>query len=165
MKSFTREVTDPVSVVYGLDVSRFFNVAFVASVLGLAVGVALVVYVARRRPPGTPVTWGEALAASTFVFFLMFLAYGVIPHQWLTWADNELAWRSDKILVGPGGVLETYLPFTITYLILRDFIVVGIYGLMIGLQIALWSWWQARGRAKPVEIETSSYGRPLVRKG
>lgn len=153
------------SVVYGLDVSRFFNVAFVVSVVALALGVAAIVAVARRRQPGQVLTWGEALAASTFVFFLMFLAYGVIPHQWLTWADNELAWRSDKVLIGPGGVLEDYLPFTLTYLVLRDLIVVGIYGLMLGLQIVLWSWWQARGRARPVEVETSSYGRPLVKRG
>jgi hypothetical protein len=154
-----------VSVVYGLDVSRFFNVAFVVSVLGLAIGVGAVIAIGRRRQPGQVLTWGEALVAATFVFFLMFLAYGVVPHQWLAWADNELRWRSDKILVGPGGVLEDYLPFTLTYLVLRDLIVVGIYGAMIGLQIFLWSWWQARGRAKPVEIETSSYGRPLVKRG
>ncbi|HEX9994749.1 MAG TPA: hypothetical protein VGB14_17605 [Acidimicrobiales bacterium] len=153
------------SVVYGLDVSRFFNVAFVVSVLGLAIGVGAVIAIGRRRQPGQVLTWGEALVAATFVFFLMFLAYGVVPHQWLAWADNELRWRSDKILVGPGGVLEDYLPFTLTYLVLRDLIVVGIYGAMIGLQIFLWSWWQARGRAKPVEIETSSYGRPLVKRG
>ena len=153
------------SVVYGLDVSRFFNVAFVVSVLGLAIGVGAVIAIGRRRQPGQVLTWGEALVAATFVFFLMFLAYGVVPHQWLAWADNELRWRSDQILVGPGGVLEDYLPFTLTYLVLRDLIVVGIYGAMIGLQIFLWSWWQARGRAKPVEIETSSYGRPLVKRG
>jgi hypothetical protein len=154
-----------VSAVYGLDVSRFFNVAFVAAVLALALGIAAVVYVGRRRTPGQVLTWGEALAAATFVFFLMFLAYGVVPHQWLAWADNELSWRSDKILVGPGGVLEQYLPFTLSYLVLRDLIVVAIYGIMIGLQVAMWAWWQARGRARPVEIETSSYGRPLVKRG
>ena len=152
------------SAVYGFDIGVFFNVAFVASVLALVLGMAVVVLVGRRRRPGTPLTWGEALAASTFVFFLMFLAYGVVPHQWLTWADNELSWRSDKILVGPNRILEDALPFTITFQVLRAFIVVGIYGLMIGLQVLMWAWWQGRGREKPAEIETSSYGRPLVRR-
>jgi hypothetical protein len=30
--------------------------------------------------------------------------------------------------------------------------------------IYLFAWWQKRGVVKPKEIETSSYGRPLVRK-
>lgn len=153
------------SVVQGFAVSRLFNVAFVASIVALVLGVAVVVAIARRRPVGQVLTWGEAMASATFVFFLMFLAYGVIPHQWLTWADNELSWRSDKILVGPNGLLERALPFTLTYQVLRDLIVVGIYGVMLGAQIVLWAWWQARGRARPAEIETSSYGRPLVRGG
>ena len=36
----------------------------------------------------------------------MFWVYGVVPHQWLTWADNELNWRADKILFGPGRHLQ-----------------------------------------------------------
>lgn len=152
------------SVVYGLAISRLFNVAFIASMVALVAGLVAVVYVGRRRAPGQALTWGEALAASTFVFFLMFLAYGIVPHQWLTWADNELAWRSDKIVLGPGDVVERFLPFTVTYQVLRDLIVVGIYGVMLGAQIVLWSWWQNRGRARPAEIETSSYGRPLVKR-
>jgi hypothetical protein len=93
----------------------------------------------------------------------MFLAYGIVPHQWLTWADNELGWRADKILFGPGDVLDKALPFTMTYLVVRDLIATGIYIVFFGAQIALWMWWQNRGREKPKEIETSAYGRPLVR--
>ena len=50
---------------------------------------------------GTPLTWGEAMVAATYVFFLMFWVYGVVPHQWLTWAQNELKWRSDAIARRP----------------------------------------------------------------
>ena len=31
--------------------------------------------------------------------------------------------------------------------------------------VALWSVWQNRGKVAPTEVEASTYGRPLVRKG
>ncbi|HEX2272417.1 MAG TPA: hypothetical protein VHG90_00905, partial [Acidimicrobiales bacterium] len=74
--------------------------ALVISILVVVAGVALALFVGRRRPVGTPLTWGEAFVAGTFVFTLMVVAYGVVPHQWLDYADNELLWRADKLLVG-----------------------------------------------------------------
>jgi hypothetical protein len=137
-------------------------VSFVFSlVVTAALCVGIVLY-GRRRPVGAPLTWGEAMAAATLVFFLLFLAYGIVPHQWLTLADNELQWRADRIVAGPGGVVEA-LPFTVTYRVLRDLVAVAIYGVFLGLHVGLWMLWQNRGRQKPKEIETSSYGRPLVK--
>ena len=138
-------------------------VAFVVSLVALGLAVGAVVYVARRRPPGTPVTWGEAMAAATYAFFVMFLAYGIVPHQWLAWADNELNWRADKILFGPGDIVAK-LPFTVTYQVLRDLIAAGLYVVFLGGQVYLWSMWQNRGKTKPAELPVSSYGRPLVKK-
>ena len=141
-------------------------VAFVVSTLLLILMVAPIGWYAQRRPVGTWVSWGEAMAAAAYVFFIMFWAYGVVPHQWLTWADNELSWRPDKILVGPGDVFQTYLPFEMSYQTLRDLIVVGIYAIFLGGNIALWAKWQARGDVKPGdEVERSRYGRPLVKQG
>jgi hypothetical protein len=138
-------------------------VAFVVSLVALGLCVAGIVAYARRRLPGAPVTWGEAMAASTFIFFVMFLAYGIVPHQWLAWADNELNWRADKILYGPGDLVAK-LPFTVTYQVLRDLIAAGLYIVFLGGQVVLWSMWQNRGKTKPAELPVSSYGRPLVKK-
>jgi hypothetical protein len=138
-------------------------IAFVSSLLATVLFVIPVVIVGLRRPKGTPLTWGEALVAATYAFFLMWWVYGVVPHWWLTWADSELGWRADKIFLGPGDVLEVF-PFTITGVVVRDIIVTGIYVVFLGLQIAAWAIWQGRGDKK-VEIETSEYGRPLVREG
>ena len=138
-------------------------VAFVLSLLVTFGGVAVVVLYAKRRPVDAPITWGEAMAASAFVFFILFMAYGVAPHQWLSYADNELSWRADKLLVGPGDIVAK-LPFTVTYRVIRDLVVVVIYGVMLALHVGMWVWWQKRGQAKPKEIETSPYGRPLVKK-
>ena len=72
-------------------------VAFVFSCIVLIVAVVIPMRYAKRRPVGTPLTWGEAMVAALYVFFVMFLAWGIMPHQWLTYADNALQWRKDKV--------------------------------------------------------------------
>jgi hypothetical protein len=138
-------------------------VAFAVSVVVLVLMVAGVVLYGRRRPVGTNPSWGEAMVAAAFVFLVMFFAYGVVPHQWLAWSDNELNWRADSILLGPGDIIGK-LPFTVTYQVIRDLVAATIYVVGLGGQVALWMYWQNRGRAKPVPELTSSYGRPLVRR-
>jgi hypothetical protein len=139
-------------------------VAFAVSLLLLVVMVAGAVRYGTRRPSGASLSWGEAMMAATYVFLVMFFAYGVVPHQWLAWADNELNWRADKIVFGPADLLDK-LPYTLTYQVLRDSIAAAIYIVGLGAQIALWKFWQDRGRATPTPaIATSSYGRPLVKR-
>ena len=75
-------------------------VAFTASVLvGILVLVVPYVIAKRRRPEPAPLTWGEAMVAALWAFFVSFWWYGIIPHQWLTFADNELLWRGRQGLV------------------------------------------------------------------
>ncbi len=117
-----------------------------------------------KRPVGKPLTWGEALLAGTYMYALLFLMYGVVPHQWLTFADTTLKMRKDAILAGPGSSgAMTWLPFSITKQTVRDIVVTMIYIAFLGAQIAGWSLWQGRGKTKPLAIETSTYGRPLVK--
>ncbi|MBK5224400.1 MAG: hypothetical protein JJE52_16310 [Acidimicrobiia bacterium] len=137
-------------------------VAFVTSILVALLMTAVIFAYMKRRPVGTPLTWGEAMFASVYVFFLLFWAYGVVPHQWLSLADNEWNWRADRLVSGPGGIVEK-LPIDISYLIIRDLIAVGIYGVLLAANVAIWMMWQNRGQKKTPEIETSRFGRPLVR--
>ena len=149
----------------------------VALITALLIGIALTALVipfAKRRPVGAPFTWGEAMVTSTYTFFLFVWFYGIIPHLWLTWADNELNWRPDKLLYGPGSVLKPQefggsFPMTVSYQTLRDIIAVLMYVVFLGAQIALWAWWQNRDKraaaAVSTAVVTSDYGRPLVRKG
>jgi hypothetical protein len=138
-------------------------VALVFSLVATLLCAVIPIAYARRRPVGTPVSWGEAMVAAVFVFFALFLAYGILPHQWLVYADNELQWRRDKILFGPGDIVDSALPFTMTYEAIRDFIAVGIYLVALGAQIAVWSIWQNRGKTKPKALPTSAFGRPLAK--
>jgi len=90
----------------------------------------------------------------------------VIPHQWITLADNEWGWRSDRIVSGPWGLFEAnkILPFTITYTVLRDLIVTAIYGAGLTLHVYHWVQWNNRSKAKTEVVPTTTYGRPLARK-
>ena len=143
--------------------------AFVVSFIVTTLLTFVAIPYGKRRPVGKPLNWGEAMAASTYVFFVMFLAYGVVPHQWLTWVQNELGWRADKTVYGVGDIFKSqarggWFPFDINWLQIGDIIVLGIYVFFVALQCVMWAQWQKRGTKKSTEIETSTYGRPLVKK-
>jgi hypothetical protein len=111
------------------------------------------------------------MVAGVLSFAWMFWVFGVVPHQWLTYAGNELSWRPDKILVGPElwftegeGVFEFFLPFTVSYETINHIGAVLIYVVFLGMLIWAWALWQDRGKAQPLEL-TSDYGRPLVKQG
>ncbi|MBU3716964.1 MAG: hypothetical protein FGM45_01500 [Actinobacteria bacterium] len=145
------------------------NQAFVFSFVFTTALALVVIPYGKRRKPGAPVSWGEAMIGSTFIFAVLFLAFGVVPHQWIDHADKNLGWRKDKPLLGPGGILRAKssggsFPFEVSYEALRDIIVVVIHAVYIGLFMYLAVWWQKRGQVQAKEIETSTYGRPLVRK-
>ncbi len=159
----------PVMFIYGP------NVAVVACLIMLFSGIGICLWVGKRRPLGTPVTWGEAFVAGTLVFALMLLAYGVIPHQWLNYADNDLLWRKDKFALGMslqnfsfkwGHLAKTVSGegrILVSFEAVRDMIAAGLYIVFLGGQIALWSAWQKRGRKQPeLDQLSSAFGRPVV---
>ena len=147
-------------------------VAFVASLIIAFVVVGGILAYQNRRPADQVVTWGEAMLGSMIVFFLMFWVYGVVPHQWLTWADNELNWRADKIVYGPFDLLKSqqdggWSPIRINYVVVRDLIAVTIYLIFLGGNIWMWAAWQKRGDKQNADKapERSTFGRPLVKEG
>ncbi len=147
-------------------------VALVTSLIACAVMTWGVLWYAGRRPVGTPVSWGEAQLGAVYVFFLAVLAYGIVPHQWLTLAENEFSWRADRILVGPGDLNDpqfswSWFPFDITYRTISDSIASAFYVVFLGGQIWLWARWQGRDKrgATGTDVVKSSYGRPLIKQG
>ena len=141
-------------------------IAFAVSLLFALAGMPRCILYSKRRPVGTPLSWGEAMAAASSSSSLH-LVYGVVPHQWLTLADNELGWRADRILFGPGDIFEPnrFLPFTITYEALRDIVVTVIYGVALaGPRLPLGRSGRTVAKPKTEVVPTTSYGRPLARK-
>jgi hypothetical protein len=140
-------------------------VAFIASLVATAVMMAILFWVAKRRDPKQPLTWAEAFLASVFVFTLMLVVYGIVPNQWLLWADNELNWRKDAFFFGENGIQffgrgRILIPKEV----LRDIIASVIYVVALVAHVWIWLWWQKRGKAKPGSMETkeSAFGRPLL---
>ena len=146
-------------------VNQAFIVSFVASV-GLTL--AVIPY-GKRRKPGQETTWGEAMLASTYAFGVLFLAYGILPHQFIDHADKNLGWSKDKFLIGWGGILKPesqggWNPITLQYEAIRDITVVLLHAIFFGLHVFVVVWWQNRHKVVQKELPTSSYGRPLVKK-
>lgn len=154
------------------DEAKIISVRYIVAVIIFILLMVPFFWVAAKRKVGTPMTWGEAMVGATYVFFMLFWLYGVVPHEFLNWADAELGLRPDLKIIGPEGTwdwwgtggLWTAIPLTITKQTLRDLLAVTIYG--IGLGGFIWAcwFWNNRGKAA-VEVEqTSAYGRPLVAK-
>lgn len=155
---------------------------FVFSTLITLVMVGVILVVARKRPPGTPLTWAEAFIAAFYLFAVFTMAYGIVPHQWLNWSDSELGWRPSKIGI-PLGPLENLglknplwadgIPILsndrridVNAQTIRDIVAAGIYVVALGVNIGLWLWWQKRKPAGEKGESTgkrSFFGRPIVK--
>jgi hypothetical protein len=147
---------------------RYFSTEpgrFYVSLLLTALGVLVFFRLLRRPKAELPPTWGQSMAGATAVFGMFLLCYGVVPHEWLTWADSNLGLREDKIL------LDTYA-IEISGRALRDTVAALIYIVFLGLNIVVWVMWQKRGTAKPkaavpataTPSGTSAFSRPVTKK-
>ncbi|MGH8991514.1 MAG: hypothetical protein ACRDZ7_08310 [Acidimicrobiia bacterium] len=137
----------------------FFSLAVTAA------GFAAFFVLLRRPKSDLPPTWGQSMAGATAVFAMFLMCYGVVPHEWLTWADSNLGLREDKIL------LDTYA-IDINGRALRDTVAATMYIVFLGLNIVVWVMWQKRGTAKPKPAAaavatpsgTSAFSRPVTKK-
>ena len=78
----------------------------------------------------------------------MMLAYGVVPHQWLTFADTDLLWRPDKLMLGIStdgfaGPRRRHPRRTgkiiVNYQAVRDIVAAVMYIVFLAGQVYLWS--------------------------
>ncbi|HEY5664539.1 MAG TPA: hypothetical protein VIS05_10945 [Ilumatobacter sp.] len=146
------------------------NTAFLVSLVAATVLTLAAIPYGKRRPKGTPFSWGEAMLGSVYAFGVMFLSFGIVPHQWIDHADKNLGWDRTRIIYGPFDILKPqtlggWNPITLQYEAVRDVVVVVIHVYFFGLLLFIFNWWQKRGDSVSTELETSSYGRPLVKKG
>jgi hypothetical protein len=135
----------------------------------LIIGLIIVAVLMRRPKPDRPATWAECMAGAVGTFALMTLAFAVVPHEWITFADKYIQWGTTKFLVHSGQeILFFKFPFDITYKAISDIIATGIYIVGFGLALYLFSAWPKRGQEKADAPEpkprTSRFGRPLRRR-
>jgi hypothetical protein len=134
----------------------------------------LLMVVSRKpQPADYKASWAECFLGAVGVFALMTLAYGVIPHEWLTYANGYLKWGDTSKFIFRSGqdmlFFPWHWPFNLDYPALRDIVVTMIYGAMLGLNIALFVMWQKRNvvvekpAADTTPAKRSRFGRPLRR--
>jgi lysylphosphatidylglycerol synthetase-like protein (DUF2156 family) len=160
-----------VVIVVGLLAAKFasaIQTVVVWAALALLLAIAFAAVVSRDpRSPDRQTTWAEAMVGAVVVFTLMTLAYGVIPHEWLTFANSYLNMSTDQFVSWPFERL-----IKLPYSAFRDIIATLIYVVAIGANLVLWTKWQARLTPAPAAAEgeaatvvrTSRFGRPLKSK-
>jgi hypothetical protein len=159
----------PIVLVVGLLAAKFLSsiqVLAVWATLGALLALAMAAVVSRDlRSPDQPTTWAEAMAGAVAVTVLFTLVYGVIPHEWLTFANSYLNMSNDRFFAWAGDRLVK-----MPYSAVRDTVATLIYVVAIGGNVVLWVRWQDRLTPKPEPAEgaaaaqvvrTSRFGRPL----
>lgn len=145
-------------------------VALVVSTLISIVMVAGLIWYRKRQPDDHKMTWGEAMMVSIYLFFVLFFVFGIVPHQWLTLSENELNFRADVLFDFWGLVTAKsqggWFPFELTLRVVSDVVAALIYIVFLGIFTALWTFWQTpQEKDLTKKLTTSTYGRPLVKRG
>lgn len=139
---------------------------FFIALLLCAVCFAIFMMLVRRPKSELPTTWAQSMLGAVAVFGLFLLIYGVVPHEWLTWADSKLGLREDKILLNTK-------PIKFSGRALRDMVATFLYIFFLGVNTWMWIAWQKRGTAKPKPAAaaatpepagTSAFSRPVTKK-
>jgi hypothetical protein len=152
-------------------------------VLGIAIVIAFV-WIRQPKKSEEPSTWAATIAGAIVVTGLMTLAYGVWPHEFLTFANSYLNWGKDTFFVQEnqwfGG---SFPPIDVPRYVLADIIAAGSYFVFGAINVYLFSAWQKRKVAEPAaageepgeppvtgpfsrlrrrRAGTSAYGRPVT---
>jgi hypothetical protein len=146
----------------------------------------IIIFLLVRRPKRNdePATWAASIGGALFVWIMMTLAYAIIPHEWIIFANSYLNLGKDKFLLEQDQIATNLPPFSIARYVLADAVAAGFYVVFGVLNVYLFSKWQKRKVAEPVEVadapqeadpltgpfsrlrrrssRTSAYGRPVT---
>ena len=163
-----------IEVLVGLEVPNILPGALqpagrlIWSTLFLLIGTGVIYRMTQKPAPAEETTWAQAMLGAVAVFGLMLIAYGVVPHEWMSYANGELQWSKAKIFLED----NTFLPFTINARAVKDIAVMGIYVVFVSVNVWLIAKWQKRPEAEEQAAETapesensSAFGRPVTAKG
>lgn len=122
-----------------------------------AIGLVAAARVIRTpKKSSEPATWAQTVLGAMFVWSMFALGYGVIPHEWLTFANSYLNWDSSFYVVHHGQWAASLPPFDVTRDKVADSVAAVIYVVVLGLNIMYFAAWQKRKVAEPAtEGETA----------
>ncbi len=167
----------------GLEIPNFLPDVFGLRAAGrliwttlLFVAMMVPVFALLRRPKSKhKTTWAQAMGGAVYVWALLVLAYGSIPHEWLTFANGHLKWDESHFILTSGQEIGPFrwLNFEVDKRAIADTVASVLYIVFLGLNISLFAKWQKRPDA-PVDdtaasgedkvTGTSAFGRPVSAK-
>jgi cytochrome b len=162
-------------LVLGAIVDSLQRTIILAAIAALAAHTFMLVLSRKPRDPERNATWAECFAGAVVVFALFALAYAIVPHEWLEFANKQLGWGDNAKFVFESdddilGLINIHYPFSMDFPALRDIVVTMIYGVLLVTNVKLWVMWQHRHEVKAVPESTettperrSRFGRPLRR--
>lgn len=139
-------------------------VALVLQLVVMQVVMAMIQWPGERKT----LTWPRAMLGAVVVSGLSLLAFGSVPHEWITYADAELGWGRRDLLVIETPIID------VSRQAIRDIIAAGLYMQNFAAAVGFWLLWQRRHEmaeerikaareSGPVPAGTSPYGRPVTK--
>lgn len=114
-----------------------------------------------------PMTWTRATTAAMLSWVGLVFYLGMVPSEWLTFAQTELNWSSQRVALTIPAWLVLNNSIDISWAVIRDSIQAGFSLGMLGLAIVLGLQIQKMKDGRPASAQAaepiSPYGRPLVR--
>lgn len=160
-----------VTLLLGKLIPSFQRTIVLLGMLVLVVHMFTMIASRKPRDPEQVTTWSEAFGGAVGVFALMGVAYAIVPHEFLTFANADLEWGdSSKFIFQSGheilGFLPVNWPFSMDFPALRDIVVTMIYVVLLGLNLKLFVMWQDRNKVAAATDDDappkrSRFGRPL----
>ena len=99
-----------------------------------------------------PATWAATIVGAMGTWVLLVLAYAVWPHEWLTYANSYLNLGKDTFFVRENQFFNgSFPPISIPRYVLADIVAAGSYFVFGTINVYLFSAWQKRKVAEPVE--------------
>lgn len=124
------------------------------------------VLIAIRRPkPAQKTTWAQAMAGAVYVWALLVLAYGSIPHEWLQFANGHLKWDESHYILTSGQEVVAglrWLNFDVNKRAITDTVATVIYVVMLVVNVWLFAKWQKRPEATAADGDAATTGKRKI---
>ena len=130
------------------------------------IGLAIAFYLVRKpKKSDEPATWAQTFLGALAVWVMLTLGYGVIPSEWIIFANSYLNFDSSTFVLHKNSVV----PFDITRDKVNDAVAAGIYVVVLVINVYLFAAWQKRKVVEPVSAQegeaapTEASGGPFAR--
>jgi hypothetical protein len=112
-------------------------------------------------------TWARATVAAMISWLALLFFFGIVPSEWLTYAQTELKWSAQTVALVIPSILVLGNTIEISYAVLKDSISMGYHIVMLGVGAVLAVQIQKIKEGRPPSAQPSEqkspYGRPLVK--